>query len=159
MPALHWYWYFNNLISSCKCGIIIFQEEGHFSIFFVQNKWSTIGVWAWKVQLFCNQRSGRLSLHQRKIVFKQARKLQATLFRNYDLIAHSMTGVKCRATSVAKKIKFLFPYQLWQTFDVGCKSGIMYQKDEISHLWNEALKVAKEWNQPSLKWNIENMNW
>ena len=112
-----------------------------------------------KYNCFAIRRSGCLSPHQRKIVFKQARKLQATLFRNYDLIAHSMTGVKCRATSVAKKIKFLFPYQLWQTFDVGCKSGIMYQKDEISHLWNEALKVAKEWNQPSLKWNIENMNW
>ena len=38
---------------------------------------------------------------------KQARKLLATLVRNYDLLtrslAHSLTGVKCRATSVAKK--------------------------------------------------------
>ena len=34
---------------------------------------------------------------------KQARKLQATLVRNYDLLAYLLTGVKCRATSVAKK--------------------------------------------------------
>ena len=34
---------------------------------------------------------------------KQARKLQATLVRNYDLLARLLTGVKCRATSVAKK--------------------------------------------------------
>ena len=33
---------------------------------------------------------------------KQARKLQATLVRNYDRLTDSLTGVKCRATSVAK---------------------------------------------------------
>ena len=33
---------------------------------------------------------------------KQARKLQATLVRNYDLLARFLTGVRCRATSVAK---------------------------------------------------------
>ena len=33
---------------------------------------------------------------------EQARKLQATLVQNYDRPAHSLTGVKCRATSVAK---------------------------------------------------------
>ena len=33
---------------------------------------------------------------------KQARKLQATLVRNYDRPTDSLTGVKCRATSVAK---------------------------------------------------------
>ena len=36
---------------------------------------------------------------------KQARKLQATLVRNYDLLAYLLTGVKCRATSVAKNPK------------------------------------------------------
>ena len=35
---------------------------------------------------------------------KQARKLQATLVRNYAPPTHSLTGVKCRATSVAKKL-------------------------------------------------------
>ena len=36
-------------------------------------------------------------------ILKQARKLQATLVRKYDPLAHSLTGVKCRATSIAKK--------------------------------------------------------
>ena len=36
--------------------------------------------------------------------FKQARKLQATLVRNYDRVTYSLTGVKCRATSVAKNM-------------------------------------------------------
>ena len=31
-------------------------------------------------------------------------KLQATLVQNYDLPTESLTGVKCRATSVAKKL-------------------------------------------------------
>ena len=35
---------------------------------------------------------------------KQARKLQATLVRNYDPLTDSLTGVKCRATSVAKNL-------------------------------------------------------
>ena len=35
---------------------------------------------------------------------KQACKLQATLVRNYDPLTDSLTGVKCRATSVAKKL-------------------------------------------------------
>ena len=40
---------------------------------------------------------------------QQARKLQATLARNYDsLITDSLTGVKCRATSVAKNCSELF---------------------------------------------------
>ena len=37
---------------------------------------------------------------------KQARKLQATLeaaIRNYESLTYLLTGVKCRATSVAKK--------------------------------------------------------
>ena len=34
---------------------------------------------------------------------KQARKLQATLVRNYDPATDSLTEVRCRATSVAKK--------------------------------------------------------
>ena len=37
-------------------------------------------------------------------VKKQARKLQATLVRNYDPLTDSLTGVKCRATSVAKNL-------------------------------------------------------
>ena len=37
--------------------------------------------------------------------FKQARKLQATLVRNSaQRLSDSLTGVKCRATSVAKKL-------------------------------------------------------
>ena len=31
--------------------------------------------------------------------------LEATLVRNYDLLTDSLTRVKCRATSVAKKIQ------------------------------------------------------
>ena len=38
-----------------------------------------------------------------KAILKQARKLQATLVRNYDLLTYSLMGVRCRATSVAKK--------------------------------------------------------
>ena len=34
---------------------------------------------------------------------EQARKLQATLVQNYHRLTDSLTGVKCRATSVAKK--------------------------------------------------------
>ena len=36
---------------------------------------------------------------------KQACKLLATLVRNYHRLTHLLTGVKCRATSVAKKCK------------------------------------------------------
>ena len=36
---------------------------------------------------------------------KQARKLQATLVRNYVPPTHRLTGVRCRATSVAKNEK------------------------------------------------------
>ena len=36
---------------------------------------------------------------------QQARKLQATLVRNYDSPTDLLTGVRCRATSVAKKLK------------------------------------------------------
>ena len=35
-------------------------------------------------------------------MYEQARKLQATLVRNYDPLTGSLTGVKCGATSVAK---------------------------------------------------------
>ena len=38
---------------------------------------------------------------------QQARKLQATLVRNYDPLTHRLTGVRCRATSVAKNEKAL----------------------------------------------------
>ena len=41
--------------------------------------------------------------HQDSQMVKQARKLQATLVQNYDSLTYSLTGVKCRATSVAKK--------------------------------------------------------
>ena len=41
--------------------------------------------------------------------FEQARKLQATLVRNYDRLTDSLTGVKCRATSVAKNGEKLRP--------------------------------------------------
>ena len=37
------------------------------------------------------------------IDWKQARKLQATLVQNYEQPSDSLTGVKCRATSLAKK--------------------------------------------------------
>ena len=38
---------------------------------------------------------------------KQARKLQATLVRNsVHRLTYSLTGVKCRATSVAKNMTF-----------------------------------------------------
>ena len=38
-----------------------------------------------------------------KYMFNKLAKLQATLVRNYDLLTDLLTGVKCRATSVAKK--------------------------------------------------------
>ena len=41
--------------------------------------------------------------HPLSLYKKQARKLQATLVRNYDPPTDLLTGVKCRATSVAKK--------------------------------------------------------
>ena len=40
--------------------------------------------------------------HQDSQMVKQARKLQATLVQNYDLLTYLLTGVRCRATSVAK---------------------------------------------------------
>ena len=40
--------------------------------------------------------------------WKQARKLQAMLVRNYYRLTHCLTGVKCRATSVAKKAKLFW---------------------------------------------------
>ena len=45
------------------------------------------------------------TLHISKLsATKQACRLQATLVRNYAPPTHSLTGVKCRATSVAKKL-------------------------------------------------------
>ena len=60
---------------------------------------------------------------ERKPKTKQARKLQATLVRNYDPATDSLTEVRCRATSVAKNchknqlrlsllLKMLHIYQL-----------------------------------------------
>ena len=44
------------------------------------------------------------NLQGRKInIFNKLASLGATLVRNYDPLTHSLTGVKCRATSVAKK--------------------------------------------------------
>ena len=43
------------------------------------------------------------SCDKRNHLKEQARKLQATLVRNYHSLARLLTGVKCRATSVAKK--------------------------------------------------------
>ena len=60
---------------------------------------------------YCSQKEGE---RQRRITKKQARKLQATLVRNHDPLNDSLTGVKCRATSVAKKH--------WQ-----CVSSPLYQ--------------------------------
>ena len=42
------------------------------------------------------------------VVWKQARKLQATLVWNYDPATDLLTGVKCRATSVAKNHIIVF---------------------------------------------------
>ena len=45
---------------------------------------------------------------------KQARKLQATLVRNSaQRLSDSLTGVKCRATSVAKKLANLHKCDKW----------------------------------------------
>ena len=41
--------------------------------------------------------------HKGKEAKNKLAKLQATLVRNYDSPTDSLTGVKCRATSVAKK--------------------------------------------------------
>ena len=46
------------------------------------------------------QKYGRRELKR----IQQARKLQATLVRNYYRLTYSLTGVRCRATSVAKNI-------------------------------------------------------
>ena len=47
-------------------------------------------------------------------VIQQARKLQATLVRNYRRLTDWLTGVKCRATSVAKK-SCTWPH-MWSSF-------------------------------------------
>ena len=39
------------------------------------------------------------------VLLNKLAKLQATLVVNYDSLTYSLTGVKCRATSVAKKFK------------------------------------------------------
>ena len=51
---------------------------------------------------------------------KQARKLQATLVRNYDWLTYLLTGVRCRATSVAKKFK-----NLWWSLEC-CEKSLSY---------------------------------
>ena len=43
--------------------------------------------------------------HISSIKINKLASLEATLVRNYDRLTHSLTGVKCRATSVAKNIK------------------------------------------------------
>ena len=55
---------------------------------------------------------------QEQLLQKQARKLQATIVRNSaQRLTDSLTGVKCRATSVAKKIK---------------KKGLQSQHEELA---------------------------
>ena len=39
--------------------------------------------------------------------------LKATLVRNYDPLTDLLTGVKCRATSVAKKHPVCIPLMVW----------------------------------------------
>ena len=43
------------------------------------------------------------SVHEIRVRRKKARKLQATLVRKYDPATDSLTEVRCRATSLAKK--------------------------------------------------------
>ena len=68
---------------------------------------------------------------------KQARKLLATLVWNYDPATDSLTGVKCRATSVAKKWKvwkFIRPArQLWSSTLKPKWKGPLLQFPEVSH--------------------------
>ena len=54
----------------------------------------------------CVIRSNGPKGHEDPTLIKQARKLQATLVQNYDPLTHLLTGVKCRATSVAKNMRF-----------------------------------------------------
>ena len=51
------------------------------------------------------------SSHIYVIHSKQACKLQATLVRNYESLTHLLTGVRCRATSVAKNPARLSSFQ------------------------------------------------
>ena len=79
---------------------------------------------------------------------KQARKLQATLVRvrNYDRPTHSLTGVRCRATSVAKKT-------FWNTFRAAGPSSqaslaretlvIGFQKKKIFFFFYKRIKFGQ----------------
>ena len=58
-----------------------------------------------KINSVCSAFFPQYILHYIFVDDKQARKLQATLVRNYHRVTHSLTGVECRATSVAKDIE------------------------------------------------------
>ena len=45
--------------------------------------------------------------------FNKLASLEATLVRNYDPLTDLLTGVKCRATSVAKKKKAISMIGIW----------------------------------------------
>ena len=55
---------------------------------------------------------------------KQARKLQATLVRNYHWLTYLPTGVKCRATSVAKNCHV-------DSFKISPSQYILFQTEKI----------------------------
>ena len=74
-----------------------------------------------------------------KVREKQARKLQATLVQNYHRLADSLTGVKCRAISVAKnqeidRYKSMKVLEQWKYGSV--ISGGCALQAELSWAWS-----------------------
>ena len=98
---------------------------------------------------YCALKALRVSYFQRqpKIllqgVSKQARKLQATLVRNYDRVTYSLTGVKFRATSVAKKNSTKFKGNIGIDifhFEQGQKPSFQFYTKAFAP--NEMLKIS-----------------
>ena len=76
-------------------------------------------------------------------VAKQARKLQATLVRNYDLLTGLLTGVRCRATSVAKK----HPHQFHQPLHEMPRSPCAALPKKVMELRYKDMKIDQFDNQ------------
>ena len=83
---------------------------------------------------------------------KQARKLRATLVRNYHSLTRSLTGVKCRATSVAKKlnatISHVGGYQMFHVCLYDISAGYLWLCEEV-HLGVE-IEQGVQW----LLWHL-----
>ena len=101
--------YFSSWIKQCA---LCKRKKTRFKYMNTEKRWGYIGLCQilifpiFQVDGYSDGKPDETLVNRRSLSLQQARKLQATLVRvrNYHRLTHSLTGVKCRATSVAKNI-------------------------------------------------------